>query len=223
MLQPVDVPVADAAAQPPLDVVVDHLRQAAQLALDGPGLPDQHLQHLVLFTLRQHEVVAAHLGRRLQLAVDAAVALLDPAGVPRQVEVEEVGAVGLEVQALAGGVGGEQDAQRVDGGVGVEPALGLLAAGTLGQPVDDLDALVGAVGARDGLLEDGPEVALRALAVLRKDEDAAAVPARRPAARRFAERRQLGAHPLADPVDEPAGLRVGHVAGSLGDGLHAVE
>ena len=102
--------VADAATQPPLDVVVDHLRQAAQLALDGLGLADQHVEHPVLDPLRQHEVVAAHLGRRLQLAVDAAVALLDAAGVPRQVEVEEVGAVGLEVQALAGRVGGEQDA-----------------------------------------------------------------------------------------------------------------
>ena len=76
-------------------------------------LRDQHLEHAVLGALRQHEVVAAHLGGGLELAVDAAVALLDAAGVPGQVEVEEVGAVGLEVQALAGGVGGDQDAQRV--------------------------------------------------------------------------------------------------------------
>ena len=110
LLQPVGVVVADAAAQPPLDVVVDDLRQAAQLAIDGLGLAHQHLEHAVLDPLRQHEVVAAHLRRRLQLAVDAAVALLDAAGVPRQVEVEEVGAVGLEVQPLAGRVGGEQDA-----------------------------------------------------------------------------------------------------------------
>jgi hypothetical protein len=75
-------------------------------------LPDQHLEHAVFDPLRQHEVVAADFGG-LELAVDAAVALLDAAGVPGQVEVEEVGAVRLEVQALAGGVGGEQDAQRV--------------------------------------------------------------------------------------------------------------
>ena len=215
--------MADTASQPPLDVVVDDLRQAAELALDGLGLAHEHLEHPVLDPLGQHEVVAAHLGRRLQLAVDAAVALLDAAGVPRQVEVEEVGAVGLEVQALAGGVGGEQDAQGVDGGVGVEPALDLLAAGALGQPVDHLDALVGAVGARDGLLEDVPQVALRPLAVLGEDEDTALVPARRPAPRRLAERRQLRAHLVANPVDEPECLRVGHVAGPLGDGLHAVE
>ena len=64
---------------------------------------------------------------RLELAVDPAVALLDPAGVPRQVEVEEVGAVRLEVQALPGGVGGDEDAQRILGRVGVEPPLDLLA------------------------------------------------------------------------------------------------
>ena len=64
----------------------------------------------VLGALREHEVVAADLRCRLQLAVDAPVALLDPAGVPRQVEVEQVGAVCLEVQPLASGVGGDQDA-----------------------------------------------------------------------------------------------------------------
>jgi hypothetical protein len=78
-------------------------------------------------TLRQHEVMAAHFGRGLELAVDAAVALLDAAGVPRQVEVEEVGAVRLEVQAFACGVRREQDAQRVLRGRGVEAALDLAA------------------------------------------------------------------------------------------------
>ena len=143
-------------AEPALDVVVDHLREAAELLLDGLGLPDEHLEHAVLDALRQHEVVAADLGGRLELAVDAAVALLDAARVPGQVEVEEVGAVRLEVQALAGGVGGEQDAQRVLGRVGVEAALDLLAPAPAGEAVDDLDALVGAVGALDGLLEDRP-------------------------------------------------------------------
>ena len=59
------------------------------------------------------EVVAVDLGVRLELAVDAAVALLHAARVPGHVEVEQVPAVGLEVQALAGGVGGDQDADRV--------------------------------------------------------------------------------------------------------------
>ena len=45
----------------------------------------------------------------------------------QEVEVEEVGAVRLEVETLARGVGGDQDAQRVLGRVGVEAALDLLA------------------------------------------------------------------------------------------------
>ena len=121
------VAVADALAEPALDVVVDDLGEAAELLLDGLGLPDEHLEHPVLGALRQDEVVAADLGGGLELAVDAAVALLDAARVPGQVEVEEVGAVRLEVEALAGGVGGEQDAQRVLRRVGVEAALDLLA------------------------------------------------------------------------------------------------
>ncbi len=47
--------------------------------------------------------------------------------VPRDVEVEEVGAVALEVHALARGVGGDEDADRVLVGRAVEGALDLLA------------------------------------------------------------------------------------------------
>ena len=198
-------------AEPALDVVVDDLREAAELLLDRLGLPDEHLEDAVLDALRQDEVVAADLVGRLELAVDAAVALLDAAGVPGQVEVEQVGAVGLEVQALAGGVGGEQDAQRILRRVGVEPALDLLAPRAAREAVDHLDALVGAVGALDRLLEDRLQVALRALAVLGEDQDAAVVPLRRRALRRLAEGREVRAEVLADPVDQPADLGVGQV------------
>ena len=54
------VAVADALAEAALDVVVDDLREAAELLLDRLRLPDQHLEHPVLDPLRQHEVVAAH-------------------------------------------------------------------------------------------------------------------------------------------------------------------
>ena len=108
-LQPIRVPVADATPHPPLHVVIYHLRQAAEFALDGFSLADEHLQHAVLDALRQHEIVATHLGRGLQLAVDATVALLDAARVPRQIEVKQVGAVGLEVEALPRRVRRQQD------------------------------------------------------------------------------------------------------------------
>ena len=73
------VAVTDALFEPAFDVVVDDLREAAELFLDGLGLSDEHLEHAVLHALGQHEVVAADFVGRLELAVDAAVALLDAA------------------------------------------------------------------------------------------------------------------------------------------------
>ena len=142
------IPVTDAPAKAPLDVVVDHLGKAAELALDGLGLLHQDFENAILLALREHEVVTAHLRRRLKLAVDSPVALLDAAGIPGQVEVEEIGAVRLEVQPLAGGIGGEQNPQRVVCGVGVEPALNLLALRADGLPVNGLDAFLGKLGSR---------------------------------------------------------------------------
>ena len=114
------------AAKSAFDVVVDHLGEAAELVPDGLGLLHQHVEDSVLGALRKHEVVAAHRRRRLQLAVDALVPLLDAAGVPGEVEVEEVSAVRLEVEPLEGGVGGDKDAQGVADRVRVETALNLL-------------------------------------------------------------------------------------------------
>ena len=88
----------------------------------------------------------------LQLAVDAAIALLNPTGVPGQIKMEKVGAVRLKVQPLAGGVCGEQNAQRVFSRVGVKSALDLLAIGALREAVDHLNALFGAIGTLNGLL-----------------------------------------------------------------------
>ena len=96
------------SAQTALDLIVDHLRQAAELPPDRLGLAHQYLEHPIFCTLRKHEVVAANLVRRLQFAVDPSVALFDSPGVPREVEVEQVGAVGLEVETLTGGVGRDQ-------------------------------------------------------------------------------------------------------------------
>ena len=84
-----------------------------------------------------------------------------------------------KLSPLAGGVGGDQDAQGVAGRVGVEAALDLLSLRPHGLPVDGLDALLGEVGAGDGLLQHRAEVALRADDVLREDEHPAVVPAGR--------------------------------------------
>ena len=173
--------------------------------------------------LRQREVVAPHLGGGLQLAVDPPVALLDAAGVPRKIEVEEVGAVRLEVEAFAGRVRGEQDAQRILRRTFLEAPLDLLAAGSAGQPVDHLDALVGARRALDRALQGLPQESLGALAVLGEDEDAAVVPLGRLAHNRLAELRKVRAQVVADPVDQPARLGVGPGAGLFGHLSHVVQ
>jgi hypothetical protein len=65
-------------------------------------------------------------------AVDAAEALLDPVGVPRQVVVDhQVG--DLEVDALAGGVGGDE---HLHGRVDPEPVLDVAAVVALDAAVD---------------------------------------------------------------------------------------
>jgi hypothetical protein len=137
--------------------------------------------------------------------------------------VKEISAVGLKVQALAGRIGGEQDAQRILGGVGIKAALDLLASRTAREAVDHLDAFVGAVGTLDGLLEDGLEVTLRALAILGEDQDPAIVPLRRRALRLLAEGRQPRAEMFTDPINEPAHLSVRQVPGLFGDLLHLGE
>ena len=134
-----DVPVADALLESPGQPAFEHLGQAAQLLLDGLRLAHQDLEDAVLLAVGVDEVVAVDLVTGLELAVDAAVPLLQPARVPRHVEMEEVPAVGLEVQALAGGVGGDEDAHRVLPRIGGEGTLDLLALGGRRRPVVDGD------------------------------------------------------------------------------------
>jgi hypothetical protein len=59
--------------------------------------------------------------------VDAPVSLLHASRVPGHVEVEEVSAEALEVHALAGGVGGEENADGMLVRLAVEGPLDLLA------------------------------------------------------------------------------------------------
>ena len=154
---------------------VDHLRQAAELFLDGLGLADEGHQDAILGTLLVDEVMAEDLGARLELPVDPPVALLHPAGVPGHVEMEEVGAVGLEVQALAGRVGGDQDAEGMLARVGVEGELDGFPLVMRRRTVEDRDPVVGAVGPVDRGRELLMEIAL-GVVVLGEDEDPRVVP-----------------------------------------------
>ncbi len=83
-----DVAVADAVLQAFGKAGFEHLREAAQLALDGIRLSDEDFENAVFLAVGVDEVVAEDLGFGLELAVDPAVALFETAGVPRDVEVE---------------------------------------------------------------------------------------------------------------------------------------
>ena len=71
--------------------------------------------------------MAKNLFGRLKFTVNTAIALLKPGGVPGDVEVKEVVAVVLEIQALAGRIGCQKDTHRGPGGVCIERFLDLMA------------------------------------------------------------------------------------------------
>ena len=123
MFQRLDVGAADAVAKGLGELCVDHLSQAAELPLNGFGFSHQGSQNAVLGPLLVDEVVAEDLRLWLELAVDAAVALLHAAWVPGDIEVEQVPAVGLKVQAFAGGIGGNQDTDRMFAGWALKACL----------------------------------------------------------------------------------------------------
>ena len=114
----------DAALRQPVgDPLLDHLAGRSELALDDLGLAHQRLEHDVGLALLVTEIAAEDLLGRLELAVDAAVALLEARWIPRQVEMDEVRAIGLQIDAFARRIGADQDAQRLVAGSALNAAL----------------------------------------------------------------------------------------------------
>jgi len=117
-------------------------------------------------------VVHLHLRRALAVAVDAAIALLQAVGVPRDFVVNEAMAVALEVDAFTGGVGSEQDADarvlgiKLEGGFDALAVVGVLRAVEKFQPVALFEAARGQV-----VVEP-----LLCVAVLGEDNDPLLVP-----------------------------------------------
>src|SRR5438132_8914481 len=70
-----------------------------------------------------------HFVRGLQLSIDAAVALLQPAWVPRNVEMKEIVTVTLQIYAFPSGVGCNQDSKRMFLRVRIESAFNFLFGG----------------------------------------------------------------------------------------------
>ena len=105
------------AAELPLDVRGDDLVGRSEIVHDLGDLGSDPRQHLGV--LAEHAVgrrvgrEVVHLGLLvLAVAVDPADPLLEAVGVERDVEVHQAVAMPLQVDALAGGVGGEQDPDR---------------------------------------------------------------------------------------------------------------
>ena len=124
------------------DPLLDHLPGGAELALNHLGFAHQSLEHDVGFALLVTEIAAEHLLRRLQFAIDAAVALLKTRRVPGQIEMDEVGAIGLKIDAFARRVGADEDAERLLRRIGIECRLDLLAAILAGGTGEYSDAVV---------------------------------------------------------------------------------
>jgi hypothetical protein len=70
-----------------------------RLIADKLGLLRRRFQHDVGFALLVEDIAADDLLRRLELAIDAAVPLFQPRGFPWQIEMYDVQAIGLEVEA----------------------------------------------------------------------------------------------------------------------------
>src|SRR5262249_30123976 len=77
------------------------LARRAALVAAARGLRAEGRAQCVMLGVGVDEIAAADLRRGLQLAVDAPVALLQSRRVPGQVEVQEIVAAGLQVDALA--------------------------------------------------------------------------------------------------------------------------
>ena len=205
-------------ADGPGDTRFEHLRGAAELLANAFHLVHQHLQDTIFRPLDEDEVTAEHLVGWLQLAVDAAVALVETARVPGQIEMTQVMAMALEIEALPRRVGGDENAQRVVARLGVEGVLDVFPPVPGGRPGEGLDPFVCLVGMNDGLVQAALKPAARVF-VFGEDEKATVVPLRR----HGPERRLNRAHVGVDPLDDPAHARIGVVATCLGDLAHFVD
>lgn len=159
-------------------------------------------------------MVDEHLGAGLAVAVDAAVALLQAGGREGNLHVDHAVAVALQVDALAGGVGGQQDAQGPHRRVVLELGLDALPGQRVHAAVEQGQALSLVAGQAPGshqLLQ----VRL-GVAVLAEHDHPLVVP---PALAGVVGLRAG----LRQPVQEPLRLGVGPPPGGSGPGGHGLQ
>ena len=111
----------------------------------------------------------------LELPVDAAVALFEATGVPGQVEMEQVPAVGLKVETLPGCIGRNEDSERVLRRLFVERGLDGIAVIRASRPVEDGQAFARDLRTAHRCFELVPEVA-GGILVFSEQDDAEVAP-----------------------------------------------
>jgi hypothetical protein len=205
----------DALSEQIVELADHHRRQAAQLLADLVGLAHHGVEHRIFRPLGQHEVVAVHLRRPLQGAIDAAVALLHPAWVPGHIEVHQPLAVVLQIHPLAGGVGGNQDPQRIGLGRAVEAALDRLAPLITDAAMEGGDAGLGLIAAGDQFTHPALQPVF-GIGVLGEDQQALAGPFR-------TRLSKTGAEVLADQLLQAVHTAVGLIPSCLGNLLHLAQ
>ena len=163
--------LAQAAAQEARsDLLVDERVDRAQVPGLGGNLLRQPSQEVLV--PRVEALTGGHGGEvedcgglSLAVAVDASHPLLQAGGVEGDVEVDQAVAVGLQVDALASGVGGHEDAHVLLGWIGVEACPDVLSLLGGGGAADDRQPLAVALLAQD---RDDPVEGVR---VLGEDDD----------------------------------------------------
>jgi hypothetical protein len=220
-LKLIDGVAADAPLQRFSQVGIDHQREGAEFTPDGLGFPNQNGKDAILGPLPVNEVVAEDLVARLKFAVNPAVPLFHAAGVRWDIKMEQITAVGLEVEAFAGGISRNQDAHGMLARLGIEGELDRLAFLGWGGAVKDGDPFVGPIGCFNRGLKLLMEVTL-GVVVLGEDDDANLVPSGW-LRRALPWPGQIGALILANPFDQPLDTSVGQRSRLIGDLCHLVE
>jgi hypothetical protein len=112
-----------------------------------------------------------HFGRRLKLAVNTTVTLFQTAWIPGHVEMEEIVAMRLKIDAFARGICGDEDADGMLVRGGLKGAFDGLAFIRGRRAVINFDAIFGKVGVGNGCAKHFDEVASRVI-VFGEDEEA---------------------------------------------------
>src|ERR1700730_16774238 len=159
-----------AFSKPLGNAVLNNLADRPELFADGLRFSNQRLKYDVRFALLVAKISADDLLRGLELAVNAPIALFQPGRVPRQIEMNEVGAIGLKIDALPGRISADEDAQRLDIRVRVEGPFDLLSSIRSRRASEHTNAVISTVRVRHRLSKASFQPTARVLVLCEYDK-----------------------------------------------------